>query len=248
MSFLTQTASKPTKYSFWDGDSSAPRTPWGPAQTLVDLANGVKSVSTAGHGGIRLNKEKQKQKQIPKCFRKTWYEEDCEAAIVVYFLYDELKALADKQLRENGAVVNSAVLPYMRSSTKENAFMHFYSWFGGAWDARRGVTKAKLDSFKDYSDSQYVYERYCNDYDAELERIGREKVAQRQKGSLQDGVRVEFASPFQFTFGGENLTVKTFIVRKYGRKVRFEVNEKGNNFLAHLTGWRNTSYSIVGTA
>ncbi|GAB2733332.1 DUF7007 domain-containing protein [Nocardioides pakistanensis] len=58
------------------------RTPWGAAQTAHHVAPGIVQVSTAGHGGIKVSKERNAL--IPPALRNNsgWYEEDCEAAIV----------------------------------------------------------------------------------------------------------------------------------------------------------------------
>ena len=62
-------------------------TPWGVAQTVTVIADGIESVSTSSHGGIRLSAERQAQ--MPERFvglnkygRGCWYEEDCEWALV----------------------------------------------------------------------------------------------------------------------------------------------------------------------
>jgi hypothetical protein len=56
--------------------------PWGPVQHQTKLADGIWSVTTAGHGGIKLNDERQGL--MPEHWRQTpyskagWYEEDCD--------------------------------------------------------------------------------------------------------------------------------------------------------------------------
>ena len=58
------------------------RTPWGKAQVVTDIAEGIHSVSTAGHGGIKL--DRKRQLEMPKLLRRPggWYEEDCDWALV----------------------------------------------------------------------------------------------------------------------------------------------------------------------
>lgn len=66
------------------------RTPWGKAQHAELIYPGVMGVSTAGHGGAKVNA--QRNKQIPTALRNRsgWYEEDCEMAIVsMYFDPDQ---------------------------------------------------------------------------------------------------------------------------------------------------------------
>ena len=58
------------------------QTPWGVSQDEKVFAEGIVSVSTAGHGGFCVSPEKQKE--MPKIFRRgKWYEEDCEWCFVV---------------------------------------------------------------------------------------------------------------------------------------------------------------------
>lgn len=56
------------------------RTPWGSADWVTEMGPGVVSVSTPGHGGVKLSKERNAV--IPPALRRTWYEEDCEVNIV----------------------------------------------------------------------------------------------------------------------------------------------------------------------
>lgn len=54
------------------------RTPWGQAQHVEVLAPGIVSVSCAGHGGVKLSPERNRE--VHPAFRRSsgWYEEDCE--------------------------------------------------------------------------------------------------------------------------------------------------------------------------
>jgi len=60
-------------------------TPWGWPQDIEELAEGVWRVSTAGHGGLKLSREKWEE--LPDVVRDTmlnptFAEEDCEEPIV----------------------------------------------------------------------------------------------------------------------------------------------------------------------
>jgi len=63
-----------------EGSSS----PWGKIQHVTQLAPGAWSVSTAGHGGIKL--DATRNRRVPKGARQPggWYEEDCQWAIAAY--------------------------------------------------------------------------------------------------------------------------------------------------------------------
>ena len=65
------------------------RTPWGYAQHVSELAEGILIVMTSSHGGICLSPERQQQ--MPMFKRKTWYEEDCEAWHVLQNFWDEVQ-------------------------------------------------------------------------------------------------------------------------------------------------------------
>ncbi len=59
-------------------------TPWGWSQDITELAEGVWRVSTAGHGGLKLSRERWEE--LPDVVRDTLFnpgfaEEDCEEPI-----------------------------------------------------------------------------------------------------------------------------------------------------------------------
>ena len=58
------------------------QTPWGKADSIKNIAPGIKFVSTPSHGGFKL--DRRNNARMPLCFRKAggWYEEDCEWAMV----------------------------------------------------------------------------------------------------------------------------------------------------------------------
>jgi len=67
-------------------------TPWGPTQTADQIAPGIVFYSTAGHGGFHLNAERNAQVRsefktgdnLMDLRSEGWYEEDCDAAIVIF--------------------------------------------------------------------------------------------------------------------------------------------------------------------
>ncbi len=79
---------------YWnDNDRSAPKTPWGPAQSQKTLAPGIHFFSTAGHGGIQV----EKLGDVPAKVRKVagiryqglkglWFEEDCAVLPLLHAL------------------------------------------------------------------------------------------------------------------------------------------------------------------
>jgi len=67
-------------------------TPWGPAQQAKELAPGIISYSTAGHGGFWLSSYRRKRLNYAQSWLKTaeWWEEDCDWAIPYYFFRAEI--------------------------------------------------------------------------------------------------------------------------------------------------------------
>jgi len=65
-------------------------TPWGASQQRLKLGTGINMYSTASHGGIKVSEKLNRS--IPAQFREEsgWYEEDCRAAIPLYFLADHV--------------------------------------------------------------------------------------------------------------------------------------------------------------
>lgn len=64
--------------------------PWGSIQNKVEVIDGVWFASTASHGGLWLNRERKSQ--MPEDLRNEknqWYEEDCEASLVIWAFKEE---------------------------------------------------------------------------------------------------------------------------------------------------------------
>lgn len=68
------------------------RTPWGKPQTIESVTPWMVVVTTARHGGVKI--EKKQNRLIPSKYRNEsgWYEEDCACAIPIYFLFDLIQA------------------------------------------------------------------------------------------------------------------------------------------------------------
>ncbi|MXZ91017.1 MAG: hypothetical protein F4Z05_06035 [Chloroflexi bacterium] len=93
-------------------------TPWGWPQDTLELAEGVWRVSTAGHGGLKLSRERWEE--LPDVVRATFLtptfaEEDCEEPIARTLL-----GLGDERERELALRVAgyfdrySPALPHLR--------------------------------------------------------------------------------------------------------------------------------------
>lgn len=71
-------------------------TPWGKAQEVKEIADGITRASTASHGGYRISAERHHA--MPDVLRahepyagRHWYEEDCDWAVVALAFPDEFK-------------------------------------------------------------------------------------------------------------------------------------------------------------
>ena len=95
-------------------------TPWGWPQDTLELAEGVWRVSTAGHGGLKLSRERWED--LPDVVRDsflnpTFAEEDCEEPIARTLL-----GLGDEREREYALKVAGCfdrytpALPYLRET------------------------------------------------------------------------------------------------------------------------------------
>jgi hypothetical protein len=73
----------------------ATSTPWGIAQTVKNIARGIRSVSTAGHGGVLVSPTKNAM--IPEYMRDESgaYEEDCAWAIPAVVFEADWRAWAN---------------------------------------------------------------------------------------------------------------------------------------------------------
>ena len=110
------------------------RTPWGPAQQVYDIAPGIAEVSCAGHGGIKLSKERNRA--IPPALREPsgWYEEDCEAAIPMWAFHEEYAAHRQNTYgSRSGDMGNPG---YVLSTSADR----IRNWFPNEWEKATGET------------------------------------------------------------------------------------------------------------
>lgn len=65
--------------------------PWGKIDHATTLADGIATVSTPSHGGVKL--DRKRNAKMPAAVRRKggWYEEDCEWALVVLVFPEAFK-------------------------------------------------------------------------------------------------------------------------------------------------------------
>lgn len=128
--------------------------PWGTVQYGTVLADGIISVSTAGHGGVRISPERLAQ--MPPALRlgrRRWFEEDCEAALVLWAFADTIGE------RDRRSAFEKAVR----------------DWFPDKWEAHTGRTLEPGESYtrdaqrfaEDHA-ADFVVTSACGDWHAEV--------------------------------------------------------------------------------
>ena len=86
-------------------------TPWGPAQQVERLDDGIYFVSTASHGGIWLSESRRRKLPMnykPWTGSQTWHEEDCDASMVAWFF--DLKTIDQAQLEKTAQYLKGGTL------------------------------------------------------------------------------------------------------------------------------------------
>ena len=138
------------------------RTPWGWTREVEELAEGVLRVTTAGHGGLKLSRERWKE--LPAAVQDTmltplFAEEDCEEFIVGILL-----GVGDERSRKTALRIAlcsdryAPVLPYIRECQPE-VHHHVVAYRGGlAADPFEGFdTREEAEAFASDKDMVRVY-------------------------------------------------------------------------------------------
>lgn len=127
-------------------------TPWGWTKDVVELAEGIWRVSTPGHGGLKLSRERWNE--LPAAVRDsmltpTFAEEDCEEPIVRLLL-----GLGDDHDREMALIVAdyfdryAPALPFIRHYPPGLHYHVFIYWdVYGTKSFERFDTRVEAESF-----------------------------------------------------------------------------------------------------
>lgn len=133
------------------------KSPWGMVQQIKVITDGIVFVSTASHGGLKL--DRGMNKRVPDYMRRKggWYEEDCEAAIPVialkeYFSESEYRSAVDTLMRfypDSFERLFCRIVPPGMSYQKDQAAFfkeHANSLVGicGWGDWKKGVPKGSV--------------------------------------------------------------------------------------------------------
>ncbi len=138
------------------------RTPWGWTQEIQELAEGVLRVTTAGHGGLKLGRERWKE--LPTDVQDTmltplYAEEDCEESIVRSLLGVGDERDKETALRVAGSFERYApALPYIRECQPE-VHHHVIAYRGSlaADPFERFDTREEAEAFASDKDMVRIY-------------------------------------------------------------------------------------------
>ena len=123
-------------------------TPWGPSQSVEELADGIVTISTAGHGGIKL--DAARNRRMPEYMRRSggWYEEDCEWCLPFVVFEDELLAGGDEHTAK-------AIRGGFHTRTLKNCFPDAYE---------RYFHTVIPEGESTIKDERLFYQRHAHDY------------------------------------------------------------------------------------
>lgn len=104
-------------------------TPWGMADSICVIAEGIRQIGTPRHGGIWLSAERQKQLpegiELHNWLKSTqWYEEDCDWVIPFLLFASEFQQYYQREWQE-GWEENHATAHRIAQRHKPA----FYQWY-----------------------------------------------------------------------------------------------------------------------
>ncbi len=223
-----QSIPRPVRSSWSDYDRTAPKSPWGPVQHMTDYRNGCVEVSTAGHGGMKV--EGALAKKLPTLFRKKWYEEDCEVLIPLFYLYDDLKVIADTLSDDEAG--RCGFIAAVKRLSKDKCLERLLSY--GTYAAIYDFIN-KINRPDDFFRGDYQRKAYADGL-ARLKNPAPVKT-------LVHGQVIRFKSPICFSVDRKDVEVTDFVVIKDGRKVLFK--PIGHTFTARISNWKKYEYSNI---
>ena len=213
---------------YYDSSNRSPITPWGRAQTVSVVMDGIKFYSTAGHGGLRVCTKLQKN--IPEVLRHSggWYEEDCAYAIPFYFNFDAIKAysLENKMDGYSSHDTVEKVAEHFTKFDKEYYKEKIKRYWTAEWEIITGET---VDISKDSYTTREV-----------VEEQKKAILAKMARPVVKSGTVIEFDKPLRFNSGAEFSKFKLVRNNRF-----FAVNEYGNgSYLVKITGWKKMDYKV----
>jgi hypothetical protein len=123
-------------------------TPWGPSQEIEGIIDGIEFVSTAGHGGLKL--DPAHNRRMPEYLRRRggWYEEDCEWCLPAVVFEAELRARGKP--------------PWVKLIEDGDHIETMKDWFPDEYERFFGAEIPPGESFK--KDERQFYRDHAGDY------------------------------------------------------------------------------------
>lgn len=123
-------------------------TPWGPSQQVTPVIDGIVAVSTAGHGGLKL--DAARQRAMPSHLRVAggWYEEDCEWCI-------PFVAFAEEIVRDGSRYAVDIIYKGEHEATLRH-------WYPEKWEIQYGRELGPGES--NQKDRRLFLAAHANDY------------------------------------------------------------------------------------
>lgn len=121
------------------------RSPWGKVQDATELALGIWGVGTAGHGGIKLSR--QRNQEVPDYMRREggWYEEDIDWCIPATIFPDIL-----------------GVPGYFAPSARDSVDDTMKNWLPDIWERYHSMKLKPGESY--LKDEQLFFQHHANSW------------------------------------------------------------------------------------
>jgi hypothetical protein len=133
------------------------RSPWGPVQSGERIAQGIWMVHTAGHGGIKLSRERNRL--MPDYMRSPggWYEEDSQWSLTALVFAEEFK----EKVNSNGRSWYDYALESARHSYPDQ----YEEFFGVVLTPEESNTRAR-QAFERETHDRFVVSSAWGDWAA----------------------------------------------------------------------------------
>lgn len=115
--------------------------PWGRVQSETVYGPGIVSVSTASHGGVKLDRERNALVPVKHRAGDGWYEEDCDWAIAVVACRD--------------LIDDSANFDYRRYSTNHRTLVESAEQTLRGWNIEAALDMSVLPDTDEVMDGEY---------------------------------------------------------------------------------------------
>jgi hypothetical protein len=221
------------------------RSPWGSIQHEIVFGNsGIRFVSTAGHGGFILSGKANKK--IPEVFRIKGgcYEEDCDAKIVLAFLFDTIHTMVIEQ-----SFNRWEALKHKETQNKALYYLQYKYHYSAKW----AVYQNKIIPEDEFNYERTISDKYAHyvDYSDYLDCIEQTKRQLRKKKiKPQEGMKIRFKNALAFEINRKTIVVSDFKLINVSTGVRpkwrfVPLKEQEHYFIGKIPNWLNREFEIL---